>query len=66
MKNNGKRPYLWTAVNHEGEVLESFVKKTRDKKAALKFLEKTMRKHIQPNVIVTDMLRSYGTALQEL
>ena len=42
---NGERPYLWRAVDHEGEVLESFVTKTRDKKAALKFLKKAMRKH---------------------
>ena len=45
MKINGERHYLWRAVDHEGEVLESFVTKTRDKKAALKFLKKTMRKH---------------------
>lgn len=32
---NGERHYLWHAVDHKGEVLESFVKKTRDKKAAL-------------------------------
>jgi putative transposase len=42
---NGERPYLWRAVDHEGEVLESFVTKTRDKKAALKFHKKAMRKH---------------------
>ncbi|MEP0014632.1 IS6 family transposase, partial [Tateyamaria sp.] len=38
VKINGERHYLWRAVDHEGEVLESFVTKTRDKKAALKFL----------------------------
>jgi putative transposase len=37
VKINGERHYLWRAVDHEGEVLESFVTKTRDKKAALKF-----------------------------
>ena len=54
------------AVDHEGEVLESYVTKTRDKKAALKFLRKAMRKHGQPEVIVTDRLRSCGAALKEL
>src|SRR5210317_463700 len=63
---NGERHYLWRAVDHEGEVLESFVTKTRDKKAALKFLRKTMRKHGRPEVIVTDLLRSYGAALKEI
>jgi putative transposase len=43
VKINGERHYLWRAVDHEGEVLESFVTKTRDKKAALKFLKKAMR-----------------------
>jgi putative transposase len=53
-------------VDYEGEVLKSFVTKTRDKKAALKFLRKTMRRHGQPEVIVTDKLRSYGAALKKL
>ena len=66
VKINGERHYLWRAVDHEGEVLESFVTKTRDKKAALKFLRKAMRKHGQPEVIVTDKLRSYGAALKEI
>ena len=66
VKSNGERHYLWRAVDHEGEVLESFVTKTRDKKAALKFLKKAMRKHGQPDAIVTDKLRSYGAALKEI
>lgn len=64
VKVNGERRYLWRAVDHEGEVLESFVTKTRDKKAAPKFLRKTMRKHGRPEVIVTDGLRSYRAALK--
>ncbi|MCA0872742.1 IS6 family transposase [Seohaeicola saemankumensis] len=66
VKINGERHYLWRAVDHEGEVLESYVTKTRDKKAALKFLRKAMRKHGRPEVIVTDRLRSYGAALREI
>jgi putative transposase len=66
VKVNGERHYLWRAVDHEGEVLESFVTKMRDKKAALKFLRKAMRKHGRPEVIVTDRLRSYGAALKEI
>ncbi len=65
VKINGKQHYLWRAVDHEGEVLESYVTKRRDKKAALKFLRKAMRKHGQPEVIVTDKLRSYGAALKQ-
>ena len=66
VKINGEQHYLWRAVDHEGEVLESFVTKTRDKKAALKFLKKAMRKHGQPEVIVTERLRSYGAALKDI
>jgi len=66
VKINGETHYLWRAVDHEGEVLESFVTKTRDKKAALKFLRKTMRKHGRAETIVTDKLRSYGAALKEI
>jgi len=66
VKINGERHYLWRAVDHEGEVLESYVTNTRDKKAALKFLKKAMRKHGRPEVIVTDGLASYGAALKEI
>ena len=66
VKINGERYYLWRAVDHEGEVLESYVTKTRDKKAALKFLKKSMRRYGRPNAIVTDKLRSYGAALKEI
>jgi putative transposase len=61
---NGETHYLWRAVDHEGEVLESYVTKRRDRKAALKFLRKSMKRHGQPNVIVTDKLRSYGAAMK--
>ena len=66
VKINGERHYLWRVVDHEGEVLESFVTKTRDKTSALKFLRKAMRKHGRPEVIVTDRLRSYGAALKQI
>jgi len=66
VKINGERHYLWRAVDHEGEVLESFVTKTRDKKAALKFLRQSLKRHGRPEEILTDRLRSYGAALREL
>jgi putative transposase len=66
VKINGEQHYLWWAVDQEGEVLESFVTKTRDKKAALKFLKKTMKRYGRPHIFVTDKLRSYGAALREV
>ena len=66
VKINGEKHYLWRAVDHGGEVLESCVTKTRDKKAALKFLKKTLKRHGPSGEFVTDCLRSYGAALREL
>ena len=63
MKINGERHYLWRAVDHEGEVLESYVSKRRDRKAALKFIRKSMKRSGQPRIIVTDKLRSYRAAM---
>ena len=66
VKINGAKHYLWQAVDHEGEVLEAFATKTRDRGAALKFLKKMMKRHGKPRVIVTDKLRSYGAAMMEI
>ena len=63
---NGEMRYLWRAVDHEGEVLESFVTLTRDKAAALKFIKKALKRHGRPKAIVTDGLRSYRAAMNEL
>jgi putative transposase len=65
VKINGERHYLWRAVDHEGEVLESFVTKRRDRKAALKFIRKSLKRHGHVQAVVTDRLRSYGAALRE-
>jgi putative transposase len=64
VKINGKTHYLWRAVDHEGEVLDAFVSKRRDRKAALDFLKKIMKKYGAPKVIVTDRLKSYRAAMK--
>jgi putative transposase len=66
VKLNGEMVYLWRAVDHEGEILESFVTKTRDKQAALTFMKKALKHHGSPEAITTDGLRSYGAAMSEL
>jgi putative transposase len=63
---NGEMVYLWRAVDHEGEVLESYVTKTRDKSAALRFIRKALKRHGRTSEIVTDGLRSYSAALKAL
>ena len=61
---NGETYYLWRAVDHEGEVLEVFATKRRDRRAALKFLRRAMKRHGRPASIVTDRLRSYRAAMK--
>ncbi len=63
---SGEMVYLWRAVDHEGEVLESYVTKTRDKAAALRFMKKALKRHGSPEAITTDGLRSYRAAMNEL
>ena len=57
VKINGETHCLWRAVDQEGEVLEALVSKRRDRKVALKFLKKLLKRHSDPEVIVTDKLR---------
>jgi putative transposase len=64
VKINGETHYLWRAVDHDGEVLESYVTKHQDRRVALKFLRNTMKRFGPPHVIVTDLLRSYGAAMK--
>ncbi len=66
VKINGERHYLWHAVDHEGEILESYVTKKRDKSAALKFLKKALKRHGRAETVVTDGLRSYPAAMRAL
>ena len=66
VKLNGEMVYLWRAVDHEGEVLESYVTRSRDKQAALTFMKKALKRHGSPEAITTDGLRSYRAAMNEL
>lgn len=63
---NGETYYLWRAVDHEGEVLEAYVTKKRDRKAALRFLKRAMKRYGRPDVVITDRLRSYRAAMKEI
>ncbi|PJK31728.1 hypothetical protein CVT23_00090 [Minwuia thermotolerans] len=44
VRTNGERRHLWRVVYHEGEVLEAYVTESRDRSAALAFLERSMVK----------------------
>ncbi len=61
---NGETCYLWRAVDHEGEVLEVYATKRRDREAALRFLRRAMKRYGRPATIITDRLRSYRAAMK--
>jgi putative transposase len=63
---NGKRHYLWRAVGHESEILDSFVTKKRDKAVALMSPKKALNRDGRPAPIVTSGLRSRPTVMREL
>ena len=66
VKINGETHYLWRAVDHEKDILESYVTKTRDKAAALSFMKRTLKRHGAAKAITTDGFKSYGAALRDL
>jgi len=55
----GVKYWLWRAVDANGDVLDIFVQKHRNAKAARRFLESVIARFGQPRVMVTDKLRSY-------
>ena len=61
---NGKIHYLWRAVDQEGDILEAYVTKRRNRKAALRFLRKAMKRYGRPETMVTDKLGSYRAAIR--
>lgn len=64
---NGKRHYLWRAVDQDDNVLDILVQRRRNKKAAKKFFKKLL-KGLQyvPRVLITDKLKSYAAAKREV
>jgi putative transposase len=63
---NGRKHWLWRAVDQRGAVLDVLVQSRRDKAAAKRLMRKLLKRHGRPRVIVTDKLRSYGAANNEL
>jgi putative transposase len=67
VKIGRKQHYLWRAVDQDGEVVDVFLQKKRDGKAAKRFFRRLLRKQRgEPRKIVTDKLRSYNVAHREL
>jgi len=67
VKIDGKQHYLRRAVDQDGEIVDVFLQKRRDAKAAKRFFNRMLKKHKgEPRKIVTNKLRSYGVAHREL
>ncbi len=67
VKIDGKQHYLWRAVEQDGEIVDVFLQRRRDGKAAKRFFKRLLKSHqMEPRRIVTDKLRSYGVAHREL
>ena len=64
---SGRWPYLWRAVDRDGNVLDILVQPRRDAKAAKRFFGKLLKRRCaSPRVLVTDKLRSYAVAHREV
>uniref|UniRef100_UPI002B051A6A IS6 family transposase n=1 Tax=Burkholderia alba TaxID=2683677 RepID=UPI002B051A6A len=59
---NGRKHWLWRAVDQHGAVLEVLVQRRRDTTGAKRLMRKLLRRHGCPRVMVTDKLRSYAAA----
>jgi putative transposase len=67
IKIQGKQHHLWRAVDQDGEVVDVFLQKRRDRKAAKRLVKRLRHKHkAEPRKVVTDKLRGYNAALREL
>jgi len=66
VKIRGKQHYLWRAVDQDGEVVDIYLQKRRDAKAAKRFFQRFLNSGGMPREIVTDKLRSYGVAHRSL
>ena len=63
VKIQGVQHYLWRAVDQDGEVVDVFLQKRRNGKAAKRFFRRLLKKyHDEPRIIVTDKLGSYRVA----
>jgi len=63
----GKRQYLWRAVDQDGDVLDILVQSRKDKRAAKRFFRKLLKgQERTPVEMTTDKLRSYAAAKKEM
>ena len=66
IKMNGEYYILWRAVDTEGYELDVFLQKRRNKKSAIRFLNRLLQSQPKPRVIVTDKLKSYIKPIKQM
>ena len=69
MKVKGKWVYLYRAVDKAGNTIDFYLSRTRNAKAAKRFLGKALKSipnYSQPSSINTDKNPAYGKAIKEL
>ena len=63
----GKHYYLWRAVDRHGNALDVLVQSRRNRQAAKRFFRKLLKGlRYVPRVLVTDKLKSYAAAKEEI
>ena len=59
----GRRQYLWRAVDQDGDVIDILVQPRRDRRAAERFFRKLLKgQGREPRRLITDKLGSYSAA----
>ena len=59
----GRRQYLWRAVDEDGDVIDILVQSRRNRRAAARFFRKLLKgQGREPRRLITDKLRSYAAA----
>jgi putative transposase len=64
LKINGEKFMLWRPVDSEGQELDIFLQKRRNKKAAIRFLSRLLKSYHTPRVIITDKVKSYNKPMK--
>ena len=63
---NGRKYWLWRAIDANGDVLDTLVQPQRNAKAARRFLARLIARFGEPRVVITDKLRSYFKPISDL
>ncbi len=66
VKVKGEWTYLYRAIDKRGDTLDFYLSRTRNIKAAKRFLGKVLKNHKYPRVINTDKNPTYTAAIEDL